>query len=266
MSLEGSGRKAVLGDVRRILDRVVAEYPTSPEAEIIRSGGSLVGLNVAALDAELAGQASVPQAMAPEGLMAGDAPAPAPGPVPLAPLDARERMRLVQAALNERGCKTGTPDGVPGRKTTRGYQAFLKKMNLNNASHPLESEAFWKVLMSARGEICEAPPVVPVSARHIPGKWSYTARCGKESKAPGLRVSGVLTLSHLGNNSFKGNLVNSQGLRARVTGRLSGRRVSLNAYFGFLLGNVKASGRVADDAYVVHGRDSNRCRFTARKR
>lgn len=268
-TLEGAQRQNVLGDVRRILDRVLVEYPNSQEAATIRGGGQLGTLNVAALDAELAGKPVAQPIQPPIGdqqpLFSGR-PIEGESPVLAAPFDPKARMKAVQTALNERGCKTGTPDGVSGRKTVRGYETFLKEKNLDKGLYPIDGDAFWQVLMGSEGIVCESMPVVPVNARTMPGQWTYTSTCGSKSKLPGQKINGVLTLQATSGNSFRGNLVNSQGLRARVSGRLSGRRVALTANFGFLFGKVNASGTVSDEAYVVYGRDSNGCRFTARKR
>ena len=188
-------------------------------------------------------------------------------PVPPFPFDERTRIRGIQERLNAAGCEAGTADGVMGRKTRRGYGAFLKERGLSEDAHPIDSEAFWRALHSAPGGvICETMPVVPLTPQIMAGQWTYRSRCGASSKAPGLDFTGVLSLSHTGGGNFKGSLANSLGQRARITGRLSGRKVGINANFGFLLGRVQAWGTVADDAYVFYGRDSNGCRITARKR
>ena len=275
-SLEGQERYGVFVDVRRILDRIVVEHPDSPEAMTIRAGGFLGDLSVAALDAQLSGQATAPKALPDEMGRVGDsallydsaplALPPGTAAIPPAPRDPKSRTRAIQEALNSVGCETGQPDGVSGRKTTRGYKAFLKNKGLEERDYGFESDAFWQVLHSSKGVICEAMPVVPVTPQTMPGTWTYVANCGRNSKMPGQSVTGVVSLEHTGGSGFRGNLRNSQGLRASVVGTVKGRQVSLVTNFGFLFGKVSSVGTVADDAYVVHGRDSNGCRFTATKR
>ena len=263
-TLEGPGRMSVLQDVRRILDRVVIEYPASPEAEAIRAGQSLGELNVAGLNAELAGEPPIPDfdsgtrdPAVPQldGLQLG-------GPVPVAPFDPKARMKMVQETLNARGCKTGTPDGVKGRRTTRGYQRFLKEKGLSEAQYPIESEAFWNVLLSSEGEVCEII-IVPVTPQTMLGNWRYNTRCGRGSKAPGAKTNGIFYLRSVSGNGFTGTVKNNHGMTASVRGRVDGRRISMSIRWLFL--KATAVGTVADEAYVVHGRDSDGCRFTARK-
>ena len=272
-TLEGEQRQGVLVDVRRILDRVVTEYPNSPEAATIRAGGFLGELNVAVLDAQIRGQSLVPppppSGNTTEGQIYGDQLTVSPpelAGIPPAPLDPKERMRAIQQALNSVGCETGTPDGVAGRKTTRGYETFLKEKGLDQALYSMESDAFWQVLQSSQGVVCESMPVVPVTPQTMPGNWTYVANCGRDSRMPGQRITGVVSLRYTGGNGFSGELRNSQGLRAKVVGKVVGRQVTLTTNFGLFFGKVSSRGTVADDAYVVHGRDSNGCRFTATKR
>jgi len=269
-TLEGEARRSILLDVRRILDRVETEHPNSPEATVIGSGGSLGDLNVTALDAQLAGTtAPVAQGQVIQSLPPLTALPPLVGQpnIPLMPLDEKARLKAVQAALNAVGCEAGTPDGVMGRKTRRGHSAFLKEKGLPVEAYPIDSELFLNALHSATDEVvCETMPVVPLTPQIMAANWTYTARCGSNSRMPGERITGVLSLRHIGSNSFRGTLANSQGLRARVTGQLNGRRVSMEANFGFLFGRVQSVGTVADDAYVFYGRDSNGCRITGRLR
>ncbi len=272
-TLEGPARQNVLMDVRRILDRVIVEYPNSAEAAAIRAGGFVGELNVAGLNAELSGR---PMAVAPPalnldggsggGLLSGtNRPQSNGAPVPPMPFDPKARMKSVQETLNARGCKTGNPDGVSGRRTLRGYQAFLKEKGLSESLYPIDSEQFWQALMASEGEVCEIV-IVPVTAKTMLGNWSYTSRCGRNSRMPGQKVNGVLSIRASGGNRFRGQLINSQGLRANLSGQTTGRRVTFTANFGFLFGKVTGRGTIADEAYVVHGRDSHGCSFTARKR
>ena len=266
-TLEGPARHSVMLDVRRILDRVVIEHPNSREARVIQSGGVLGSLSVAALNAELSGQpipnfdSGTAKPVDPgRPPLLGDG-----GPARVIPFDPKERMKAIQETLNARGCKTGTPDGVAGRNTTRGYQRFLREKGLSEAQYPIDSEAFWNALVSSKGEVCEVV-IVPVNARTMLGNWTYVSRCGSRSRMPGQKITGVLSLRSGGGNRFRGQLANSQGLRANISGQTTGRQVTFTANFGFLFGKVTGRGTVEEEAYVVHGRDSHGCRFTARKR
>lgn len=263
-TLEGPARQSVMQDVRRILDRVVIEHPSSREARTIQSGGLLGSLNVAALNAELSGrpvpnfESGTTRPVDPKRHpMLGNG-----GPARVITVDPKARMKMVQETLNARGCKTGTPDGRRGRNTMRGYRRFLKEKGLNPDAYPIESEAFWQVLAASEGEVCEVV-IVPVTPQTMLGNWRYNTVCGRNFKAPGAKTNGIFYLRSVSGNGFTGTVKNNHGMTASVRGQLDGRRVSMSIRWLFL--KATAVGTVTDEAYVVHGRDSDGCRFTARK-
>jgi hypothetical protein len=260
LSLESPQREAVLGDVRRILDRVRVEHPASAEAQIIAAQGLLGELDVRALYSGVTAPAAIaPSPIAPAAAVSAVAP-------PM-PADPKARLKAIQERLNAVGCKAGTADGVSGARTMRGYRAFLEQIGLSEESHPIDSAAFWTALQSASEPVvCETMPAVPVNVNTVDGNWSFVARCGPRSKIPNQRITGIMSIQHVGGGNFRGTLKNSQGLTGRVTASLSGRRVTAETNFGFLLGRVSFSGSVAEHAYVVSGTDSNGCRFTTTKR
>ncbi|MCV6594806.1 MAG: hypothetical protein OIF48_17785 [Silicimonas sp.] len=254
MSLEGPARTSVLADVRRILDRVLVEHPTSREAATIRARGRLGGLDLATLyDPSPSPAQDLPPGT---GFLSGG-----PSQGTAGAVDPKERLKAVQAALNDRGCKAGAPDGVAGRKTTRGYEAFLREKGLKKGEYTIDSEAFWSVLQGSSGTVCETMPAVPVTMATIKGNWAFTLKCGRKTRHPGLKVSGVFSVQPAGGNRWTGRFSRSDGARGRWTGKLAGRKLT------FLSGSrVDGFGIVAEDAYVMHGRGSNGCGFSARKR
>ncbi|MEM8979611.1 MAG: peptidoglycan-binding protein [Pseudomonadota bacterium] len=110
-------------------------------------------------------------------------------------------------------------------------------------------------------------PPAPIALRpsNVSGTWRYTTTCGSKSKFGKARITGTMSMKHAGGRNYTGQLVNSQGLRARLKATLRGRRVAGIANFGLLLGRVQLDARVDDYAFILRGRDSNGCSFYARK-
>lgn len=300
---EGDLRLRSLQKVREILDRIVADYPASDLAVKILLKETVNGIDVAALDAELAAAA----APAPEPSQAAtppiqdvtaidpfvggepkaaatEPPAPEIARVPslttqetekALQLD-RQAVRDIQARLLVLG---HDPNGIDGRigNGTRGairsWQAsvavpptgFLDAGQLDALKAESESDLAQWLRDEANARIYEPPEPIALTPSLVSGRWTYVTTCGPRSKVGRAKINGVMAVRHAGGNRYSGNLANSQGLKARFDARLNGRTVSSVANFGFLFGKVRLTAKVDDHQLVMRGRDSNGCSFYASK-
>lgn len=109
------------------------------------------------------------------------------------------------------------------------------------------------------------PPIIPLGPRAMSGNWRFTSTCGPNSKLGNMKITGALSVSHAGGNSYSGSARQSQGFKGKFTGRLNGRRIDGQINWGLLVGTTKFTGKIADNALIIRGSDTNRCAFYARK-
>lgn len=278
--------------MRALLDQIVTNHPESDIALKIVLEMVIDGLDVAALNRELA-EAPVPAgstaaAGTAEVTEAPDASAvlPAPETTPsVGPADeATEAVlaldesgwRDVQARLLVLGHDPNGIDGQAGIGTRRaisawqseagipvnGYLAADHMALLVSASQ--DALDLW-LQDSTNKELYTPPPPIDLTARNVNGNWSFTATCGKNSAFPGQTITGVMKLELGGGGKVSGTVRNSQGFNGRVNGRLDGRRMSGEINWGLLLGRVDFWGRIASQSLSFRGEDANGCSLKAYK-
>lgn len=182
------------------------------------------------------------------------------------PNDPKTLMRLTQENLNRVGCEVGSADGVAGRKTRRGHEAYLKAQALSADLFPLGSADLLRHLIAATGTICEKLPPVALTPASMSGDWSFTTRCGANSRNRNKTFTGAFRLRHAGGGTYSGRTRMSNGIIGDISASLQGRSVNAVMNWGLLIGKTRMRGSVADEALVIYGRDDDRCRITARKR
>jgi peptidoglycan hydrolase-like protein with peptidoglycan-binding domain len=175
-------------------------------------------------------------------------------------------MRLTQENLNRVGCEVGTADGVAGGKTRRGHEAYLKAQTLSADLFPLGSADLLRHLIAATGTVCEKLPPVALTPASMSGDWSFTTRCGANSRNRNKTFTGAFRLRHAGGGTYTGRIRMSNGIIGDISASLQGRSVNAVMNWGLLIGKTRMRGSVADEALVIYGRDDDRCRITARKR
>lgn len=188
----------------------------------------------------------------------------------------KRAIRDVQARLLVLGFDPNGVDGAMGRGSRAAVRAWQVASGLTPSGFldagqlqilkTASQAALDQWLRDPKNRQLHDPVVVPLTPTNVSGNWTFTANCGRNSRLPGQRITGVLAISFTGGSSFSGTLVNSQGLRAKVAGTVRGRRIDANINFGLLFGASRFSGAAADNALIIRGSDSNRCSITIRKR
>lgn len=188
----------------------------------------------------------------------------------------RRAIRDIQARLLVLG---HDPNGVDG-KIGRGTRAAMRAWQVSIGTEPTgylnqpqyaalqtQSQAAldqW-LLDEDNAESYVQPPILEIGPGNLAGTWRYSSNCGARSKLGRIRFTGTLNISHVGGNNYGGTLVNSLGNRGRTKATIRGRSISAETNFGLLLGKVRFSGRVDENALIIRGRDSNGCSLYASK-
>ncbi len=188
----------------------------------------------------------------------------------------KQAIRDIQARLSVLGYDPNGIDGVMGSGTRGAIQAWQASQDSPatgylSASHlaalktqseaPLQS---WLTIPD-NNALYNPPPPIPLGPYAMSGNWRYTTNCGASSKVGKFEIRGLLNVRHVGGNNYAGSISNSQGLRGRFKGTLSGRRFAGEVNWGLLYGRVQTRGVVADQKLAISGRDSNGCSFFAAK-
>ena len=146
--------------VRRLLDLIVEEYPSSDLAVSILLQDTIEGVDVAAVDAAL--EAASPDSTGLEATSSPDTIGSSSSPVPITENSAtaipspntsetipelvelarteKEIVLDVQAELNRIGCSAGTADGVAGRRTKSAFSDFIKESGVALSDDDLPTE------------------------------------------------------------------------------------------------------------------------------
>ncbi len=288
-------RRAVLEKMRALLDRIVSDHPDSDLALMIVLEMSVEGVDVAALNRDLAAAPDptsaaapvVPEPVAP--VVEPTSPTPAPvAPAPTAqagPADAATETALalddlgwrdVQARLLVLGHDPNGIDGQPGRGTRQALSTWQAASGVPASGYLAADHLALLVSQSqdaldlwlqdpANKERHTPPPPIELTANAVNGTWSFTATCGKNSAFPGQTITGAMKLALGSGRSVAGTVRNSQGFNGKVSGQIDGRRMSGVINWGLLLGKVSFSGRIAAQSLSFSGQDSNGCRLKARK-
>ena len=188
----------------------------------------------------------------------------------------RAAVRDLQARLLVAGHNPNGIDGVIGPGTRGAFQAWQASQGiaangfLNDAQLDLLKRQTDQDLASwledpQNAALHTPPPPIALGPGNLSGTWRFTTTCGPNSKLGQRRITGVVSLQHAGGNHYTGNLRNSQGLRGQYSARLNGRQYTAEVNFGFLIGKVNVTGRIADRSLTVRGRDSNGCSFYSTK-
>ena len=188
----------------------------------------------------------------------------------------RAAVRDLQARLLVAGHDPNGIDGLIGPGTRGALQAWQYSQGvtanglLNDAQLELLKRQTDQDLASwledpKNAALHTPPPPIALGPGNLSGTWRFTTTCGPNSKLGQRRITGVVSLQHAGGNHYTGNLRNSQGLRGQYSARLNGRQYTAEVNFGFLIGKVKVTGRIADRSLTVRGRDSNGCSFYSTK-
>lgn len=269
-----------LTQVRAILDRIVAEHPTSDQAIGVLLGEQVGSIDVAELDALIAGGGNDVASDAPLGeeTVAEDAPIPSPGSSEMEQALAlsKQDIRDIQARLLVLGFDPNGIDAVIGRGTRAALSAWQAEQGIvangylsaeQRARLQVQSDgllAAWRVDPENEA-LYQPPPPIALGPSNLTGAWRFTTTCGRNSKIGSMKINGVLNVGHTGGNRYAGPVRQSQGFRGQFSGRLEGRQMSGVINWGLLLGRVQVVGAIAEQSLTMSGRDSNRCRFFARK-
>jgi len=290
-------RRAAQGKMRTLLDQIVSDHPDSDIALMIVLEMPIEGLDIAALNRELAA-APAPEASAAAATVTAEAnvegseelsvPAvrPAPQATPSAgPADEVTEAALaldelgwrdVQARLLVLGHDPNGIDGKVGSGTRTAISAWQSEERIPVSGYLAADHMALLISASqsaldvwledpANKDLHTPPPPIKLTSRNVNGSWSFTATCGKRSAFPGQTITGVMKLELGGGGVVSGTVRNSQGFNGRVVGRLDGRQMSGEINWGLLLGRVGFSGRIASQSLSFSGDDTNGCRLKARK-
>ncbi|WP_372921588.1 peptidoglycan-binding domain-containing protein [Roseovarius sp.] len=188
----------------------------------------------------------------------------------------RAAVRDLQARLLVAGHDPNGIDGLIGPGTRGALQAWQVSQGvaanglLNDPQLELVKRQTDEGLASwledpQNAALHTPPPPIAIGPGNLSGTWRFTTTCGPNSKLGQSRITGVVSLQHAGGNRYTGILRNSQGLRGQYSALLNGRQYTAEVNFGFLIGKVQVTGRIADRSLTVRGRDSNGCSFYSTK-
>lgn len=189
----------------------------------------------------------------------------------------KQGIRDVQARLQVSGHDPNGIDGALGRGTRGAIANWQNSQGLEitgylNAGQLAQLKSQSQPALDtwlqdpANAALYVPPPPIAVGPGNMPGRWRLVVNCGRNSKAPGQRITGEMAIQHTGGAGYAGTIKTSQGLTGRVTATLNGRTVRSTTNYGLLLGKVSFRGRIDDQKLVVRGRDSQGCSVYAAKR
>ncbi|MCR9089619.1 MAG: peptidoglycan-binding protein [Rhodobacteraceae bacterium] len=188
----------------------------------------------------------------------------------------RQAIRDLQARLLVSGFDPNGVDGKVGRGTRAALRAWQTSVGadptgfLNSdqqaalATQSEQALAAWRANPDNE-RLYLPPPPIALGPRTVSGTWRFTSTCGAKSRLGKMRITGTINVGHAGGNSYTGNARQSQGLRGKFAGRLTGRQMSARINWGLLVGRVDVTGSIAERELVMRGRDSNGCSFYAAK-
>ncbi len=188
----------------------------------------------------------------------------------------KQAIRDIQARLSVLGHDPNGIDGVMGRGTRGAIQAWQASRGFPATGYlsasqmvalRIQSEAQLQSWLAFpdNSDLYNPPPPIPIGPTEMSGNWRFTTTCGTRSKIGQQKITGAMKVRHVGGGNYTGQVKTSQGFTGRFNGRLSGRRMSGEINYGFLLGRVRSNGVVADQKLAISGRDSNGCSFYAAK-
>jgi peptidoglycan hydrolase-like protein with peptidoglycan-binding domain len=188
----------------------------------------------------------------------------------------RNGVRDLQSRLTAMAFEPKGIDGLMGQNTRKAISAWQKRDGIPATGY-LDKPQLAALKQASQAALdswlkspenkrkYEEPKPIPLTPRVMAGDWTFTARCGRNSKAPGRTFTGAIRMNHQGNGVYAGRARNSQGFVGDFAARVRGRGVEASINWGLLIGRVSISGRIADRAIILNGRDSNGCRVSARK-
>jgi peptidoglycan hydrolase-like protein with peptidoglycan-binding domain len=271
--------------IRRLLDLIVTEHPSSDLAVSILLQDTIDGVDVAAIDAaiqpsknEIESTASSDTETANTSGEANSAVSPSTSQVAALPTPSsaavetelsepvrteKEIVFDLQTELNRVGCGAGTPDGVSGRKTRAAFSSFIKESGVDLSEGDLASEKAVTVLKAQEGTICKVRTMASTSASALAGNWGFRSDC------PGfgnriIRNTGSMNLAYQGDNTLRGPARNKQGNTGSAVVQFQGTRTAATIIkFGFvtLKGNLTRS----NSNMTISGTGSNNCKIVAWK-
>jgi hypothetical protein len=267
--------------VRRLLDLIVEEHPSSDLAVGILLQDTIDGLDVAAVDAALAeidtapaqeeARPEVTGALAPSGSGAID-PAPvtppaqveAAAPPPELPQRTEKEIVLdIQNELNRIGCTAGSADGVAGRKTRTAFSNFINDSGVDLTVDQLVTEQAVAALKAQEGTVCQVRTMASTPASALAGSWGFRSDC------PGLgnrviRNTGTMNLAYQGDNTLRGPARNRQGNTGSAVIQFQGSRTAATVInFGFV--TVKGNLTRSTSNMTVSGTGTRNCKIVAWK-
>ncbi len=182
------------------------------------------------------------------------------------------QSRLTALGLDPRGVDgsigPGTRGAIKGWQTANRFPStgYLNEQQIDALRKMSEIQLTAWLRIPKNQRLFAPPAPVAITPARLAGAWSFSARCGANSRIPNQVITGVLSVRHAGGNQYSGTARNSQGLNGRFIGRLDGRVLHTEINWGLLFGRVQSSGRISDNARSLSGQDSNGCRVSATKR
>lgn len=189
----------------------------------------------------------------------------------------RQGIRDLQARLLVLGFDPNGVDGAVGRGTRAAISAwqqsndipvtgYVDAAQLDELRRQSEPQLAVWLADPANRRLHEPPAPVAITPAAVSGRWNYTATCGRNTRFPGQRITGVIEIASRGGGSFSGSASNSQGQRGSLSARLDGRTLQATIRWGLLAGSTNFTAQFSDDARSASGRDSLGCSLTFRKR
>jgi len=294
---EGVLRLQAYRKVREILDRIVADFPTSDTAVRVMLRDNIDGLDVAALDAALVGIPQTGRGSPLEVEEGAGANLEADGEADAQPateaaiiredvagkpetpenvatnatrspkLAKPERYEIeivkdIQTELNRLGCGAGSVDGVVGGNTRAAFSEYIRASGSKLVMEDLATETVVLELEAAAAPICD--PSARVSSARLAGSWGWRTDC------PGfgnriVRNRGTMTLRHVGNGRLEGPARNQQGNRGNGVLKISGDRADAYIKYGFAVVRARLQ-RTSGSRYTLVGTGTRNCKVVAWKK
>ncbi|MGJ8586222.1 MAG: peptidoglycan-binding domain-containing protein [Marinosulfonomonas sp.] len=271
--------------VRRLLDLIVKEHPSSDLAVGILLQDTIDGVDIAAIDAAIKSSKEETESTASSDTETANASGEAnsavsPGTSQVAPLPTpdsaavktelsepvrteKEIVLDIQTELNRVGCAAGTPDGVSGRKTRAAFSSFIKESGVDLSEDDLATEKAVAALKVQEGTICKVRTMASTSASALAGSWGFRSDCpGFGSRV--IRNTGSMNMAYQGNNTLRGPARNKQGNTGSAVIQFQGTRTAATIIkFGFV--TVKGNLTRSNSNMTISGTGSNNCKIVAWK-
>lgn len=268
--------------IRRLLDLIVNEHPSSDLAVSILLQERIDGVDVAAVDAVLeeADAAASPsqeivspvteQSGTPLQSSAGVESstnetaivAAAPTPQVFTPLRSeKEIVADLQSELNRIGCGAGTADGVPGQRTRTAFSLFVQMSGSRLLDSDLSTEDAVAAVRAVEEPICTSRWAVNNAPVLLSGNWGYRADCQLLFRK--VRITGSMNMRYSGSGQYSGDARNSLGERGPIYASISGNTVRTR--IDFPRSKISSSLSTSSRSMSLSGKDSNGCEIVAWK-